>query len=77
MEKRLQKWGNSLGLRIPIEVIKQLKLHQGSPVTVEVENGKIIIQTPKYNLNEMLEGINSKNLHHEMFDDEFRGKEEW
>lgn len=77
MKTYIQKWGNSLGLRIPLQIAKQLKLHQGSSVTLEVEEGRIIIQSPKYDLDTMLEGINSKNIHHQKFDDEQVGKEEW
>jgi len=78
MEAYIQKWGNSLGLRIPMQLAKQLKLHQGSPVTLEIEHGRIIIQPPKYNLDMMLKGITPKNQHHQIFDDdEQRGNEEW
>jgi antitoxin MazE len=77
MQAHIQKWGNSLALRIPIQVAKQLKLHQGSPVTLEIENGRIIIQTPKYNLDMMLKDITPKNRHHQILDDEQSGNEEW
>lgn len=77
MQGHIQKWGNSLGLRIPIHLAKQLKLQQGSPVTLEIEDGRIIIQSPKYNLDKMLKGITSKNRHHQSFDDEPQGSEEW
>ena len=77
MQAHIQKWGNSLGLRIPMQLAKQLKLHQGSPVTLEIEQGRIIIQPPKYNLEMMLKDITPKNQHHQILDDEQRGNEEW
>jgi antitoxin MazE len=77
MEQHLQKWGNSLGLRIPIQMAKQLGLHQGSSVILEIEDGKMIIQSPKYNLEKMLEEITPKNRHHQLLDDGQRGNEEW
>lgn len=77
MQARIQKWGNSLGLRIPVGLAKQLQLHSGSPVTIEIEDGRIVIQSPKYDLDTMLKGINTKNMHHQMLDDEQRGNEEW
>jgi antitoxin MazE len=77
MEARIQKWGNSLGLRIPMPLAKKLNLHQGSPVTLEIEHGRIIIQPPKYNLEIMLKEINPKNQHRQIFDDEPQGNEEW
>ena len=77
MQARIQKWGNSLGLRIPIRLAKQLQLHSGSPVTIEIEDGRIIIQPPKYDLNTMLEDITTQNAHHQMLEDGERGNEEW
>lgn len=78
MQAHIQKWGNSLGLRIPVSLAKQLQLHAGSQVTLEVENGRIIIQPPKYDLDTMLNGITRDNQHHQIFDeDKQRGNEEW
>lgn len=77
MQAFIRKWGNSLGLRIPLRWAKQLNLHQGSEVTLEIEEGKIIIKPPKYHLDTMLDEITSKNLHHCVLDDEIKGKEEW
>lgn len=70
MHTHIQKWGNSLGLRIPMQFIKQLKLHPGSPVTVEIENGRIIIESPKCDLEIMLKNITNKNRHPQIFDEE-------
>ncbi len=77
MRAQIQKWGNSLGVRIPMQIAKQLHLNPGSPVTLEVEDQRIIIQSPKYELDAMLEKITQKNCHHQIFDDEQRGNEEW
>lgn len=77
MRTYIQKWGNSLGLRIPMQLAKQLKLHPGSPVTLEIEQGRIIIQPSKYNLDAMLKDITQNNQHHPIFEDEQQGNEEW
>jgi antitoxin MazE len=78
METHIQKWGNSLGLRIPNKIIKQLQLHPGSAVNVEIENGRIIIETPKYDLDTMLKDITPQNMHHLLLDDEQQlGNEAW
>lgn len=77
MEAHIQKWGNSLGLRIPMQIAKQLRLHAGSQVILKIENGQIIIQSPKYNLDEMLKNITNKNRHHQILDDDQQGNEEW
>lgn len=77
MEAHIQKWGNSLGLRIPMKIAKQLQLHPGSSVTIEIEDGRIIIQSPKYDLGKMLKDITPKNKHHQILDDAQQGNEEW
>lgn len=77
MEAHIQKWGNSLGLRIPMQLAKQLKLHQGSPVTIEIEDDRMVIQSPKYNLDTMIADITPENRHHQILDDEQQGNEEW
>lgn len=77
MLTHIDKWGNSLGLRIPSNVAKQLHLHVGSPVIINVEKDKIIIKTPRYDLDEMLERINPQNMHHVLLDDKQQGNEEW
>lgn len=77
MLAHIQKWGNSLGLRIPMQLARQLQLHQGSSVTIEIEQGRIIIQPPKYDLETMLKDITPENQHHQILDDTQRGNEEW
>ena len=77
MEGNIQKWGNSLGLRIPMQLAKQLKLHEGSLVAIEIELDRLIIQPAKYNLGMMLKDITPKNRHHQILNDEQQGNEEW
>ncbi|MBS0654379.1 MAG: AbrB/MazE/SpoVT family DNA-binding domain-containing protein [Verrucomicrobia bacterium] len=77
MQSNIRKWGNSLGVRIPIQLAKKLNIHAGSTVTLEIENGRLIVQTPRYDLETMLGEITSKNLHHQMLDDGQTGAEEW
>jgi len=77
MQTHIQKWGNSLGLRIPLPWAKQLNLHQGSAVTLEIDDGKLIIKPPKYNLDIMLSEITPENQHHSIMDDDKKGNEEW
>ena len=77
MKARIQTWGNSLGLRIPMQIAKELDLHQGSSVTLEIEDNRIIIQPCNYSLESMLEQITPDNLHHLEMDDVQKGNEEW
>lgn len=41
------------------------------------DNGRIIIETPKYDLGDMLKDINAKNRHHPALEDEAKGNEAW
>jgi len=77
MQAYVKKWGNSLGLRIPLQLAKQLNLHQGSAVTLEIDDGRLIIQPPKYSLDNMLDEITPTNQHHPILDDDKKGNEEW
>ena len=40
----VSKWGNSEGIRIPREVRELAGIHEGSSVTMEVQDGAIIIR---------------------------------
>lgn len=73
----VQKWGNSLGIRIPKRIAEQINLHQGTLVNLEIEDGRLIIESPRYDLETMLKNINPKNKHQQAFDDEQQGSEEW
>ena len=78
METNIQKWGNSLGVRIPQHIIQQLSLHSGAVVDITVENNHIVLYPKKYDLSAMLNNITKNNLHSaEWDDDSTKGKEEW
>jgi len=78
MESTIQKWGNSLGIRIPKLFAKELELNDGSRVEVVQEGNKIIIYPyARESLDEKLKKINSKNLHSEISTGDQKGKEFW
>lgn len=78
MSVKIQKWGNSLGVRIPKTVIDKVNLSENSEVEIESKNGTIVIFPAKkeYSLDALLEQITKSNLH---TDEEFKteGKEVW
>jgi antitoxin MazE len=76
MQAHIQKWGNSLGLRIPSQLAKRLDLYPGSAVTIEIKDRQMIIQAPKYDLDTMLRSITAENRHHQIFYDKQFGIEE-
>lgn len=44
MRTKVQKWGNSQGLRFPKAILEKVDIHIGDEVTLSVENGKIIVE---------------------------------
>jgi antitoxin MazE len=78
MEGVIKKWGNSLGIRIPNLIIRELSLKDGSFVEIK-DRGNEIIVTPKQKntLSAMLNKINDQNIHREIETGEPVGKELW
>ena len=70
MNAIIQKWGNSLALRIPISFAKNIHLHQGSTVDLVLAKNKIEIRpknpNKKYVLSEMLKKVTKDNIHPEI-----------
>ena len=80
MLTRIQKWGNSLGLRIPRAFAADVEVEAGSFVDIRVENGELIIRPVRrreYVLSELLEGVNPSNLHEEISTGDPAGRESW
>ena len=80
MVTRIQKWGNSLGLRIPRAFAAQVEVEAGSAVDICVENGELIIRPVRrrqYVLSEVLEGVTPGNLHEEISTGDPVGTEAW
>jgi antitoxin MazE len=80
MTTKIQKWGNSLAVRIPNEFAKNLSWGEGSVVDFQLLLDKVIITSsrPEYTLEQMVKGITKKNRHKLVWpDDKPRGKEIW
>src|SRR5579864_9075942 len=58
MNLKVRKWGNSLAIRIPALLAKQLDWREGTSVNLYVKNKCLIVERarPKYTLSELLEG---------------------
>ncbi len=79
MEATIQKWGNSLGIRLPKLYANEIGMTSGTKVKMKIKDGKVIIEAiknPKLKLDELLDNINSENIHSELLSD-VRGKEVW
>ena len=66
MKITAQKWGNSLGVRIPAPVARDMMLARGSEVDLQVESGRIIL-TPlrkprRYSVKALVAKITPSNL---------------
>lgn len=80
MEARLQKQGNSVGIRIPSNIIKSLNLKINDTLELKTEENKIIITKAlrkKISLEERFKVYNGKNLAKNFEWDEPQGKEIW
>ena len=80
MKTRVQKWGNSLALRIPKSFADEVGLQKETPVEVSLADGKIVV-TPvtksKLTLEQLLSKVTKENLHHEVDTGSAVGNETW
>jgi len=80
MLTKVQKWGNSLALRIPKAFALDVQLKNDSVVEVSLMEGQIVIKpvaSPSWTLEQLLSGVNNDNLHHETDTDNAVGNEVW
>ena len=80
MNTTVQKWGNSLALRIPRSVAQETHLHQGSVVGVSVIEGKLVVKPRRqrhYALAQLLRGVTTRNRHAACDWGERVGQEVW
>lgn len=80
MHTQVQKWGNSLAIRIPKSFAKETNINKGSFVDLSLSDGKIIatpISGEKYSLTQLLGDITNENIHEEIDTGDAVGKEIW
>jgi Growth regulator len=80
MQARIQKWGNSLAVRIPKTLAAEAQLTQEAVVELAVVKGKLIIapiKKQKYKLEELVSKITDENLHKEDIWGPAVGSEVW
>lgn len=65
MTGTIQKWGNSLALRIPLAVAKQIHVQEGDSVVLKVGASSLTVKAaPKgLKLDDMLDKVTPENLH--------------
>ena len=80
MKTRVQKWGNSLALRIPRSFAQEVGLQNQTPVEVALADGKLVISpviSQDLTLEQLLAGVTEENLHREVDTGSPRGDEAW
>lgn len=68
MKARVQRWGNSLAVRIPRAFASELGLDPGSAVEVTLEDGTLSVRpspTPAFRLEQLLSEVTASNRHGE------------
>lgn len=77
MEVRVQKWVNSLAIRIPKVYADEINVRSGSLVTIDREENKLILESKqdRKKLKELLAKVTSENIHEEIDTGESVGNE--
>ena len=79
MKTKIQKWGNSLGVRLPKNITEQKSLHEGLSVSILLKDNQIVIEPAEDEifLKDLLLNVSDKNLHSETDWSDARGNEIW
>ena len=62
MVTKVQKWGNSQGMRFPLQILQEANIAVGDEVDVTVQDGRIIVVPSirirgRYRLEELVSGM--------------------
>jgi len=66
MLTRVQKWGNSLGVRIPRGLADEVGLGAGTEVSLTAKDGELVLRPSlpiRLRLADLLAGITPENIH--------------
>jgi antitoxin MazE len=80
MQTKIQKWGNSLGLRIPRSFAAEAQVEEGATVDLSIEDGRLLIRplrVRKYSLRALLRKVSRRKLHGEVSTGKAVGREAW
>jgi antitoxin MazE len=80
MKVLVKKWGNSAAVRIPVAVMEAAHLNLDQIVDVKEEHGRIVIEPDRskdFSLEELVNEINSENLHDPVDTGRAMGREIW
>jgi antitoxin MazE len=77
---RVQKWGNSLALRIPKPFAADAGVEEGTVVDVSVAEGRLVaapVRVRRARLRDLLAKVTKANLHDEVDTGAPAGREAW
>ena len=80
MVATIAKWGNSLAIRIPQNLAKEINLAEGSEVKLVLIDGKLTIEPivrRRYSLEELIEAMTPENVHTQIDTGVAVGNEVW
>ena len=80
MKTRVQKWGNSLALRIPKSFADEVGLKKETSVDVSLSDGTLVVTPvvkPGVTLKQLLVKVTKENLHREVETGHAAGNEAW
>ncbi len=80
MKTMVQRWGNSLALRIPKAFADEISVIEGDEVEMKITRGRLIVapkRDAEYQLQDLLDRIKPSNLQDEVFADNPTGREVW
>lgn len=66
MRTRVQKWGNSLGVRIPRGLADEVGLGAGTEVSLTAKDGELVLRPSlpsRLRLTDLLAGVTPENIH--------------
>ena len=79
MKTTIQKWGNSLAVRIPRPFAEEIQLEENTSVDLTIRGGKLVIvpSEPEITLQSLVEQITDENRHGEIDMGKPVGNEVW
>lgn len=80
MKITVQRWGNSLAVRIPKAIAVESALDDGAIVDLKLVGGKLVlvpVRARQHRLQDLLAGITDDNLHREVETGRPIGNEAW
>ena len=66
MQTKVQKWGNSLGVRIPRGLAEEVGLGAGTEVSLTVKDGELVLRPSlpsQLRLADLLAGVTPETIH--------------